>query len=247
MTFKNTDPEKLSEHVAGPIERILRDLGIPVPECFYETGAVVDPSRPARGPMPISRDARLDIPQRHARLLELKWPLRALNTARNAQDTPAIVRIREWSPRKSAIVLAGQKGCGKTVAAAWRALHWGRAATFRFVHAADLACIGRYSAEWKELLDAPALCIDDLGAEYSDVKESFLVDFENLINRFYANERPLIVTTNMTVRALGERYGGRVYDRMIECAQWENVDGPSLRLDESPPWEIDETTPWEES
>ena len=68
-----------------------------------------------------------------------------------------------------------------------------------------------------------------VGAEYLDAKGSFLVDIDELIDTFYAQRKPLIITTNCTQRQFAERYGERITDRMTECAQWASVVGKSLR------------------
>lgn len=213
------------------ISAMLRANGLPVPDAL---GAFMGEVVP---PPPLDHDA-LARARRPGRLAELGWPKLALRHAQSAQETPAITAVRRWlMSGRSMLVLAGGKGTGKTVAAAWAALHRDGAAAMRFARAAAVARVGRYSDGWGNQLSAPTLCIDDLGAEYLDGKGSFLVDLDELVDTFYSDERPLIITTNLTGDEMRVRYKARIVDRITECAEWANVDGESLRRRETLPWE----------
>jgi hypothetical protein len=171
-------------------------------------------------------------------LVALGWPARALDIAERPNDSNAMRAVGAWRRDESALVLAGGKGTGKTVAATWVALNDER--LWRFARAATIVRVGRFGDAFSQLIAAPALCIDDLGAEYIDVKGSFLSDLDELVDTFYSNRRPLIVTTNLDAKAFKDRYGARVVDRLTECAQWVGIDGRSMRRphDETkPPWE----------
>jgi DNA replication protein DnaC len=167
-------------------------------------------------------------------LARFGWPRRTLRRARDAMGTTsdpnrAIEQLLEHNfRRKNVAVLGGNKGVGKTVAAATWALR--RPTATYFLPAAKFARASRYTAEQREeWLTAPALVLDDLGAEYIDTKGSFLTDIDELFDTFYADERPLIITTNCNHKTFQERYQERIWDRVIECAEWLSVDGPSLR------------------
>jgi len=226
--------------------RALSEAGITVPK-------LPDGTRPLQSAQ--RSDGDLGYPavsrRRFDRLAQLGWPIRALEWAWRisaadwgGSDTDAVRAVRLWDSARSALVLSGGRGCGKTVAAAWRALTDPPNALFRFCDAPRAARIGRYSSGWAELVDAPALCLDDLGAEYLDTKESFVADVSELVNAFYASKRRLLLTTNLSGDELAERYGARVLDRLMECAEWIGIGGGSMRGrarsaddNEPPPWE----------
>lgn len=167
---------------------------------------------------------------RQESLDQLGWPRRALEVAERADTTnSAIAKLAGWDfERRNVAVLSGPRGTGKTAGAAWWAL--GRKERIRFGRAATFARTSRYDAEQASLwYDQPGLCLDDLGAEFLDSKGSFIVDFDELIDTYYADKRPLVITTNLTQDEFKSRYGGRVEDRIRECARWFVVGGESMR------------------
>jgi DNA replication protein DnaC len=89
--------------------------------------------------------------------------------------------------------------------------------------------MSRFGDERAELLTSTALIIDDLGAEYSDARGSWLADFDELIDALYSSETCTVITTNLPPKVLAERYGDRVADRIAECATWIAVGGKSMR------------------
>jgi hypothetical protein len=163
------------------------------------------------------------------RLTQEGWPSRPEQAARNPDmTTPAIIALSSWnSEAKSVAVLSGPPGTGKTVAAAWwRAKNYG----MNFLRASTFAATSRYDEKARAFAyDASALCLDDLGSEYLDAKGSFLVDLDELIDTYYADERPLIITTNLNAADFKARYGRRVEDRIRECGEWFTVAGKSMR------------------
>lgn len=168
--------------------------------------------------------------EKFSRLEKAGFPLRALRAAETADaQRSAIARVRDWKCEdKSILVLSGPAGCGKTVAAAWWAIrqNWAPA----FVRASTFAASSRYDRETREeWFDAPALVLDDLGTEYLDVKGSFLVDLDELLDVFYGNAKPLLITTNADVIAFKTRYGERVSDRVRECGSWFAMRDASMR------------------
>lgn len=159
------------------------------------------------------------------------WPERTLEAASSADMTkPAIVQLNEnWKfADKNVAVISGPVGVGKTIAAA----RWCMGVTNRigFVRAQTFAASSRYDRELRErYYNAEGLCLDDLGSEYADKKESFLVDLDELIDTYYSDRRPLLITTNITPDLFRKRYGERVWDRLHQCANWVKVQGESLR------------------
>lgn len=155
------------------------------------------------------------------RLTDAGFPLRAVDAARSADENRAVIqRIKGWDhATKSAIVLAGAPGCGKTVAATWWALrqNWPP----MFLRATSFAASSRYDRDdRKAWFAAGALVLDDLGTEFLDAKGSFLVDLDELLDVFYGDRKPLVITTNVDVETFRQRYGARVVDRLRECGTW---------------------------
>jgi DNA replication protein DnaC len=164
------------------------------------------------------------------RMRDRGWPLRALEEAQRADASrAALAQLATWKlDDRNVAVLSGSPGCGKTVGAA----HWcmARPERIEFVRAATFAASSRYDAEQRDRwYGADGLVLDDLGAEYLDAKGSFLVDLDELVDTFYADRRPLIITTNCDQKTFRTRYGERVVDRLRESARWLMVAGPSMR------------------
>lgn len=158
------------------------------------------------------------------------FTVRALDAALVADESkPALVRVRSWAPEnESVLVLSGSAGCGKTVAATWWA--WHRAPYARFLRSTTFAASSRYNHEQRdEWLNASALVLDDLGTEYVDAKGNFQVDLDELIDTYYGDRKPLIITTNCTPADFKTRYGSRVVDRVRECGSWFSIASESLR------------------
>lgn len=163
-------------------------------------------------------------------MLAIGWPKRAIDAAMTAdRNKPAVEATARWTPdNRSVLVLSGAAGCGKTVAAAWWACAQRTAATF--VRATAFASSSRYDRETRDRwLKASALVLDDLGAEYIDAKGSLLTDLDELVDTFYGDRRPLLITTNLEKTAFKARYGERITDRIRECGVWKALTGESMR------------------
>lgn len=169
--------------------------------------------------------------ERISALVDGGFPRRALDEATSADETAApVVRVASWDVAKhSTLVISGGNGCGKTVAAAWWAMRY--PGTPRFLRASTLAASSRYDRDQRDpILKAPALVLDDLGAEYLDAKGSFLVDLDELLDVFYGDYRPLLITTNATFDLFRERVGPRIADRLRECGSFWATTAPSRRV-----------------
>lgn len=143
---------------------------------------------------------------------------------------------------RRALVLAGPTGVGKSYAAAAiigeidapdRWPEWEQPyALFRFwpsIAGAFLSGGERRDEAIREVIETPVLALDDVGAEY--VKPGGLVEalFDELVCVREAEERPLILTTNMTVEQMQARLSDRIMDRLAGWASVVMVAGPSLR------------------
>lgn len=171
--------------------------------------------------------------RRAGALIAAGFPRRAIDEALTADETAkSIALMRSWDPDKRCIVvLSGTNGVGKTVAAAWWAMRAPIAPMF--VRASTFARAPRYGsddavtkARW---ISAPALVLDELGAEFLDGIGSLKVDIDELVDTFYGDGRPLVITTNMPSAVFAERLGERVVDRIRECGVFFEDDGPSRR------------------
>lgn len=169
-------------------------------------------------------------PTRFDHMVELGFPRRAVGIVRAGADLvhPAIGRLRGYVASAEILVLSGPKGCGKTVAATWWAAQ--RRDRVRFLRASTFAASSRYDdraarGEWF----TAALVLDDLGAEFADSKGSFVADLDELVDVFYGDLRPLLITTNCSLDQFRERYGERIGDRLRECGRWISLSGESLR------------------
>jgi DNA replication protein DnaC len=158
------------------------------------------------------------------------FTVRALEAAQTADESkPAIARVKAWDTNaESILVLSGPAGCGKTVAATWWA--WNRASYVSFVRSTTFASSSRYNNETRDSwFAAPAFVLDDLGTEYADSKGNYQVDLDELVDVFYGDRKPLIITTNCTLGDFKNRYGSRIADRIRECGSWFSISSESLR------------------
>lgn len=150
-------------------------------------------------------------------------------------DYPAVRRVAAWlhDPREPPVLyVPGNKGVGKTAAAAW-ALLQAAVARCRFVSAYEISERAR-DREWvRVVLECDLLVVDDIGAE--DLTEAC----KALVNRIAADrgnlghsrsDRRTIWTGNASSADLVRRYEERWYDRVVGPPQegrW--IDGESLR------------------
>lgn len=158
------------------------------------------------------------------------FPARAIDASKAADpEACAIVAISEWSKSEDSIlVLSGQPGCGKTVAATWWA--WRCGFVPLFLRATEFAASSRYDHEKRDSwINANGLVLDDLGSEYADPKGSFLVDLDEMIDRYYGDRKPMVITTNSNAAQFKQRYGARIADRIRECGRFQSLAGVSLR------------------
>lgn len=193
----------------------------------------------ARVAADLAREARAAADERargrwQALVDESGFPRRAVAEARKADEArAAIAMLATWDPTELCIlVISGAPGCGKTVAATWWASRAERMPAF--VRSATFAASSRYGRGERDgkrdaWLAASALVLDDLGAEYLDDKGSLLVDLDELIDVYYGDRKPLIITTNCNTGQFSERYGARVIDRIRECGLFWETDEESLR------------------
>ena len=182
-------------------------------------------------------------------------PLRIAEVIAGGLDDTAAVRAVKAFPasNKCFLVLAGQVGCGKSVAAAWALKNAKRKETASvsewewepvtferldahkgmYITAAQLAFVDMYSDEGREVLSnvatVPWLVLDELGSEQKDTKGRWMERLEHVLGTRYAECRKTVITTNLTSAALGERYEARIRDRLRDAAEFVSCGEKSLR------------------
>jgi hypothetical protein len=157
-----------------------------------------------------------------------------------ARPSPAPVSGRRLPTTAPVIVvLSGGIGTGKSCAAGL----WATRRNARFITADDFARLSPYDGGWADLANWPAVVLDDLGREYLDPRGFFQASLDSFIDRRYARELDLLITTNLAAKRrypekapsaedppqFSERYGARVLDRIREVGRFLTVAGPSLR------------------
>lgn len=74
---------------------------------------------------------------------------------------------------------------------------------------------------YDNIVSCPYLIIDDIGTELLSVKEygNEILPITELIYKRYNDMLPTVITTNLSLSAISERYGARVYDRLVEMCE----------------------------
>lgn len=83
----------------------------------------------------------------------------------------------------------------------------------------------------KSLVNADLLIIDDLGTEQNT--DWSRTRIYNILDSRYRNGLPLIITTNLPLNELQNRYEKRTYDRLLEMCTPVFNDGPSIRVEKA--------------
>ncbi|MBE6075917.1 MAG: ATP-binding protein [Clostridium lundense] len=81
------------------------------------------------------------------------------------------------------------------------------------------------------LANADLLIIDDLGTEQDT--DWARTKIYNILDSRYRNGLPLIITTNLSLRELENRYEKRTYDRVLEMCTPVFNDGKSIRVEKA--------------
>jgi DNA replication protein DnaC len=166
-------------------------------------------------------------------------PLRYRDDLRRLRETPAIAHARRFLALdrrdKWALVLGGDKGQGKSVAAAWwlsqvaRDVKLSPAAFRRWWSVNDLQRLGNWAPELEQLWSVQTLVIDDLGAEFSDAKGNWASMLYGLVEKRSANYLRTLITTNLGGPDMRARYDERIVDRLASGALFAGVTGKSMR------------------
>lgn len=143
----------------------------------------------------------------------------------------------EWCERKPTetganLIITGSIGCGKTGLAigALYELHQSGVQPLWFISTSSLIDAMKPGGDESSLVTcqkAAVLVLDDLGTTRgTDWEQERLFA---LLNARYEDERPTIVTTNVTIPDLAASVGARTVSRLMEQHMIVPVDGPDMR------------------
>ena len=166
---------------------------------------------------------------------------RSADAAMQAQDTEALGVVKRWLPDNALtwLVLCGDKGVGKSVAATWALIQvLKRGETAARIDAARLATLSQFDAGAEELAwlkRVDMLLVDDFGTE-------LLTDFaksrvHELFDDRHESYRRTIITSNLryqtqtfekdgkviTTPGLQERLGERICDRLAQAGRLSEI------------------------
>ena len=149
-----------------------------------------------------------------------------------ASDSPAVVSTRQWlNAGRSWLLLAGDVGTGKTVAAGWALREVARQGqTVAFRRAAEVARLSGFDAgaqELHRLKRVGLLVLDDLGTECATGWGTSILH-ELLDTRHEAKLRT-IITSNLKRADARARLGDRMADRVQQDGRVVWLEGASMR------------------
>lgn len=126
------------------------------------------------------------------------------------------------------LVLVGPTGVGKSTAMAWlarRLVEKGRKPQWHYAPEM-FARMSVGEIQYHPITVADVLLIDDLGAE-DDPR--YRAKFDTLIYFRHTGRRPTVITSNLAIEAIINRYGDRVVDRLREWGMVIYIVGESMR------------------
>ena len=85
-----------------------------------------------------------------------------------------------------------------------------------------------YQAFLKDLYECDLLILDDLGTEYSS--QMTATRFFALLNERILRKKPMIISTNLELDELRDRYSDRVFSRMVASFDMRKLTGKDIRL-----------------
>lgn len=143
-------------------------------------------------------------------------------------------------PTRYGILINGQVGNGKTtmVLALREAMIWLKRnfsdtlPTLRLTDAREVTRAAADDEEFTKLMNTPLLAIDDAGKEAAEVMHygNSLLPMTELLEYRYEHQLFTILTSNVTVDELAEKYGERVFDRLIEMMNVITFTNGSYRV-----------------
>lgn len=159
---------------------------------------------------------------------------RSLEAAANAQASEALAVVKRWLPEHALtwLVLCGDKGTGKSVAATWgirEVIRGGGTAAFR--RASELAKLSSFDAgadELEHLKRVHLLVIDDFGTE--QLTDHAKAQLHELVDHRHEHYGRTVLTSNLKWTLLEQRLGERIADRIAQAGRVVQIaPEPSLR------------------
>jgi DNA replication protein DnaC len=129
---------------------------------------------------------------------------------------------------KLVLVLAGNPGCGKTVAACTRLQERSSGQLIRATELVELSSDWGDRHKVRELRSTGVLVLDDLGVEYRDAKMASRLD--DILDARISAKLPTVITTNLTGSVFETRYGARVWSRLGGHGAYVELDAEDMRL-----------------
>lgn len=127
------------------------------------------------------------------------------------------------------LLLTGKSGLGKTYllrsiahAVAQRGIQTVYTSSYHFLEVARKAYMENSSAPMSELLLAPLVLIDDLGTEPL-MQNVTVTQLFNLLNERDLKGLHTVISTNLTVTELKERYTERIASRLLDSSKWRRL------------------------
>lgn len=157
---------------------------------------------------------------------------RTREAAEAATDTPALLAARQWlGSGHTWLLLAGDVGTGKSVAAAWALLEATRSGqTVAFRRAAEVARLSGFdegAEELARLKRVGLLVLDDLGTECATGWGQSIL--HELLDTRHEDKRRTVLTSNLKRTDARARLGDRLSDRIQQDGRVVWLEGKSQR------------------
>ena len=132
---------------------------------------------------------------------------------------------KDFSRRSTGLIMLGKTGLGKThlsLAISGVVINKGYSVYYNSVQnimdRLQKEHFGRLDTNTQEsitedLFDSYLLILDDLGAEFST--QFTVAELYNILNTRMINSKPVIISTNLTVREIEEKYSQRIASRIV--------------------------------
>ena len=91
-----------------------------------------------------------------------------------------------------------------------------------FLSEKELSYFENNGEKLSEMMNAPILLIDDLGTEPM-LQNITIEQLFNLLNERQLNRRHTVISTNLTMTELKERYNERIASRLLDDASWRRL------------------------
>lgn len=175
-----------------------------------------------------------------AGLPELAWAWAWADNLEHGPPTSALSIARAWwpatrpRPALTTLVLAGSYGVGKSLAAAWLLAHHPALAHAAYERAPELGELELGSPDALARLAATrALVLEELGREAAIGPT--IERLAELLALRLEKGRPTLVTTNLRLEQLRERYGAHIVDRLRGDGSFRALVEPSKRTPDRRP------------